>query len=61
MKIRITAELPVAECVRPEIGSVHEVLSTQSGDSPMYFINPSSEYRNQRVGVSPKECEVVAE
>lgn len=59
MKIKITADLPVAPETKPEIGSVHEVVDQQTGDHPLYFINPSAIYETQRVGVAPSECDVV--
>ena len=63
MKIRITADMPVASEVKPEVGSIHEVIedkpldpkSVQSGANHIYF------FRNNgtRIGALNFECEVV--
>lgn len=56
MKIRIKEELPVAEIVRPEVGSVHEVVGKSKPPmKSMYFIQMGG----AQVGVEPGECEVV--
>lgn len=58
MKIRIKEELPVAEIVRPEVGSVYEVVGKSKAPMKfMYFIQMGG----ARVGVEPGECEVVEE
>ena len=58
MKIRIKEELPVAEIVRPEIGSVHEVVGKSKAPMKlMYFIQMGG----AQVGVEPNECEIVEE
>ena len=59
MKIKITEELPVAENVRPEVGSVHEVIGKQE-DGPEYgllFIRMG----DAQIGVAFHECEIVKE
>lgn len=65
MKIKITAELPVAEEICPKVGSIHEVIEdapldpkrVRSGASHIYFINTGI----TRVGVLNFECEVIEE
>ena len=58
MKIRIKEELPVAEIVRPEVGSVHEVVGrTKAPMKLMYFIQMGG----AQIGVELDECEVVKE
>ena len=58
MKIKITAELPVAEIVRPKIGSVHEVVGkTAAPMKLMYFIQMGG----AQIGVEPNECEIMEE
>lgn len=58
MKIKITKELPVAENVRPEVGSVHEVIGKTAAPMRfMYFIQMDG----AQIGVEPSECEVVEE
>lgn len=56
MKIKIKEELPVAEIVRPKVGSVHEVVGKSKPPmKSMYFIQMGG----AQVGVEPGECEVV--
>lgn len=61
MKIRITKNLPVAPNVKPEIGSIHEVMRTEGregkpvGYRHIHFIKIGNAY----VGVFDNECEVV--
>lgn len=56
MKIKITEELPVAAEVRPEVGSIHEVVKAgEQGTRTLYFIQMGG----AQVGVFPRECEVV--
>lgn len=59
MQIKITAELPVPAEVKPEIGSVHEVLKSESiaGRGIMHTIAMG---RGQ-VGVFENECEELGE
>ena len=63
MKIKIKVELPVPECVRPAIGSIHEVVETDPatnepiGRSRIYFILVGD--HKARIGVFPSECEIV--
>ena len=62
MKIRITKELPVAECVRPLIGQVYETFEPEVIPPLMkgaYFIRVGP-YKAQ-VGLFPSDCEVVEE
>lgn len=62
MRIKITAELPVAAEVRPEIGSTHEVVQPAVDIMrPMYFIRIPVSGTMATVGVLPKECEVCSE
>lgn len=56
MKIRITKDLPVAPEIKPEIGSVHEVISDRdAAEGIMYIIKMGG----ANVGVFPTECEEV--
>ena len=65
MKIKITAEMPVASEVKPEVGSIHEVVehqpldpkSVQSGANHIYFFK----HKGTRIGALNFECEVVEE
>lgn len=65
MKIKIKADLPVASEIKPEIGSVHEVIedrpldpkSVKSGANHIYYIKSGI----TRIGVLNFECEVVEE
>lgn len=65
MKIRITKPLEANKLVRPEVGSVHEVVSFQPARSAgrglmvpqIYFIKIGL----AQVGVRPSECEIVEE
>ena len=61
MKIKITAELPVAEGVCPEVGSIHEAVleKTPHDMKPIYFIRMGE--HNAQIGVFPNECEVIEE
>lgn len=57
MKIKITAELPVASEVRPKIGNIYDaVAEKRPGDGQlMYFVSMG----NAQVGVFPSECEII--
>lgn len=59
MKIKIKEPLPVEERIRPEVGSIYDVVETEhknrGGD--IYFI----ESKGERVGVFARECEVLRE
>lgn len=57
VKIKITAELPVAPDVRPEVGSVHEVaeLAPMPNGRMFYMINVGM----TRIGVQKSECVVL--
>ena len=65
MKIKITVEMPVASEVKPEVGSIHEVIedrpldpkSVQSGANHIYFFK----HKGTRIGALNFECEVVEE
>ena len=55
-KIRITADIPVAEGNRPKIGSTYEVNSEEEKRGRrIYFITVNG----SEVGVYDNECEVV--
>lgn len=57
MKIKITAELPVAPDVRPTIGSVHEVveLAPMPNGKQFYMIRDGI----TKIGVAENECIVL--
>ena len=63
MKVKIKADLPVASEIKPEIGSVHEVIedapldpkSVKSGANHIYYIKSGM----TRIGVLNFECEIV--
>lgn len=56
MRIKITADLPVASEVRPEIGSVHEVTGSKDvSGGQIYFIKMG----DAQIGVLSEECETV--
>ena len=65
MKIKVTAELPVAKEVAVEVGSIHEVVedrpldpkSVKSGANHIYYIKSGI----TRIGVLNFECEIVEE
>ena len=65
MKIKITVEMPVASEVKPEVGSIHEVVehhpldpkSVHSGANHIYFFK----HKGTRIGALNFECEVVEE
>lgn len=65
MKIKILSDMPVANEVKPEIGSVHDVVdhhpldpkSVQSGANHIYFFK----HKGTRIGALNFECEVVEE
>ena len=65
MKIKITSEeIPVAPEVRPEVGSVHEVVEQKTVDAGvMYFINVGGTggIAGAQVGVMDGDCEIVEE
>ena len=55
-RIRITADIPVAESNRPKIGSTYEVISEEEKRGrKIYFITVN----RIEVGVYDNECEVV--
>lgn len=56
LKIKILREIPVSDEVRPSVGGVYDVEDVELRDvRKIYFIRVNGE----RVGVFPKECEVV--
>lgn len=57
MKIKITAELPVPENVRPAVGSIQEVveLAPMPNGKKFYMIMSGI----TKIGVAEEECEVV--
>ena len=57
MKIRITAEIPVAPDVRPEVGSVHEVveLAPMPNGKQFFMIRAGI----TKIGIAAEECEVL--
>lgn len=62
MKIKIIEEMPVAPGVRPEVGSIHEVIKKQMrntiyGRRLVRFIAMGK----AQVGVMPWECEEIKE
>lgn len=63
MRIKITSEeLPVAPEVRPEVGSVHEVVGQKAVDAGvMYFIRVGGTggIDGAQIGVMAGDCEVV--
>lgn len=59
MTIKITAKLPVADEVKPEIGSIHEAQPDKTPDGKdIFFISMGGDHKAQ-IGVFPNECEVV--
>lgn len=62
MKIKICVELHVPAEVRPEIGSVHEVVDTKHvANGTMYFIVVPGGLYGARIGAAPGEYEVIEE
>lgn len=59
MKIKITAEPQVAQEVRPEVGTVHEVEDVRKTplDHKLYMIKTGM----AQIGILDTECEVVEE
>ena len=59
MKIKIIAQIPVEEHIRPIMGEVYEVMGTETRGrtGEIYFI----EVNGERVGVFNHELEIVQE
>lgn len=59
MKIKTTAELPIAENIRPPVGSVFDaIVETVENGREAYIVRVGNPHITQ-FAVFPEECEVV--
>lgn len=57
MKIRITAEIPTAPELKPEIGSIHEVVDRELMPNGLRFFMIRAGMT--KIAIAESECEVV--